>query len=56
MAEWEKVTGQKQRSTSANTNKPNELAKIRDPENCDGKAETCRESITFYQCGQLIIK
>ena len=33
MAEWEKITGQKQRSTSAKTDKLNKLAKIRDPEN-----------------------
>ena len=28
MAEWEKIRGQKQRSTSVKTNKPNKLAKI----------------------------
>ena len=56
MAEWEKITGQKQRSTSPKTNKPNKLAKIRDTENCDGTAEKWRHSITFDQYGQLIIK
>ena len=56
MSEWEKITGQKQRSTSAKTNKPNKLAKLRDPENCDGKAEKWRDPITFDQYGQLIIK
>ena len=56
MAEWAKVTGQKQRSTTAKTNRPNKLAKITDPENCDRKAEKWRDPITFDQCGQLIIK
>ena len=56
MAEWEKITGQKQRSTSAKTHKPNKLAKIRDPENCDGKAEKWRDPITFDQYRRLIIK
>ena len=56
MPEWEKITGQKQRRTSAKTNKQNNLAKIRDPDNCDGKAEKCRDTITFDQYGQLIIK
>ena len=51
MAEWEKITGQKQRSTSGKTNKPNKLVKIRDPENCDGTAEKCRDSITVDQYG-----
>ena len=39
MPEWAKVTGQKQRSTSAKTNQPNKSAKIRDPENWYGKPE-----------------
>ena len=39
MAEWEKITGQKQRCTSSKTNKPNKLPKIRDAEYCDGNAE-----------------
>ena len=56
MAEWEKIPGQKQRSTLAQTNKPNKLAKIRDSENCDGKAEKWRDPITFDQYVQLIIK
>ena len=50
------MTGQKLRSTSAKTNKPNKLAKIRDPENCDGKEEKWRDSITFDQHRQLFIK
>ena len=32
------------------------LAKIRDPENCDGKAEQWRDPITFDSYVQLIIK
>ena len=56
MAEWEKITGQKQRSTSAKTNKPNKLSNIRDSENCDGTAEKWRDTMTFNQYGQLIIK
>ena len=56
MAEWEKITGQKQRSTSAKTNKPNKLATIRDPENCDGKAEKWRDPSTVDLYEQLIIK
>ena len=56
MAEWEEITGQKQRSTSGKTKKPNKLAKIRDPGNCDGKADKWRDAITFDQYGQLIIK
>ena len=55
MAEWERIIVQNQRSTSAKTNKPNKLAKIRDPENCDGIAEKWRDHITFDQYGQLII-
>ena len=51
MPEWENKTGQKQRSTSAKTNKPNKLATIRDQENCDGKAEKWRDPITFDQYG-----
>ena len=56
MAEWEKITGKKQMRTSAQTNEPKELAKIRDPVNCDGKGEKCRDPITVDQYGQLIIK
>ena len=56
MAEWEQITGQKQRRTSAKTYKPHKLAKIRDSENCDGNAEKCSNPITFDQYGQLIIK
>ena len=54
MPELEKITGQKRRSTSAKTNKPNKLAKIRDRENF--KAEKYRDTITFDQYGQLINK
>ena len=43
MAELEKITAQKPGSTSAKPNKPNKLAKIRDPESCDGKAVKCRD-------------
>ena len=56
MAEWERIPGQKQRSTSAKTNKPNKLVTIRDSENCDGKAEKWRDPITFDQYGLRIIK
>ena len=56
MAELETITGQKQRSTSAKTNKPNKLAKIRHLEYCDGKAEEWRDPITFDPYGQLMIK
>ena len=56
MTEWDNITGQKQISTSAKTKKHNELAKIRDPENCDGKAEKWRDPTTFDQYGQLIVK
>ena len=56
MAKWEKITGQKQSSTSAKTNKPYKLAKIRDSENCDCKAEKWTDPMTFDQYGQLIIK
>ena len=56
MAEWGKITGRKNRSTSAKTNKANKLANIRDSKNCDGKAEKWRDPITFDQYGQLIIK
>ena len=55
-AEWEKITGQKQRSTSAKANKPNKLAKIRDPDNCHATAEKWRDQITLDQYRQLIIK
>ena len=56
MPEWAKITGNKQRSISAKTYKPNKLAKIRDPQNCNGKAEKWRAPITFDQYMQLIIK
>ena len=56
MAEWEKIPGQKQRITSAKTNKPNKFAKTRDPGNCDAKVEKCRDPITYDHYGQLIIE
>ena len=54
MAEWEKITGQKQRCASGKTNKHAKLAKIRDPENCHNKAEKWRDSITLYQNAHLV--
>ena len=56
MPEWERIPGQKQRSTSAKIDKHNKLANIRDTENCNGKAEECRDTITCDQYVQLIIK
>ena len=49
MAAWEQITGQKQTSTSAKTDKSKQSAKIRDPENCDGNAEKWRDQSTFDQ-------
>ena len=51
MAEWEKVTGQKQfiRKKSRQVSRARGLAKIKDPENCDGKSQQWRDPITFDQ-------
>ena len=56
MGEWGKITGQKQRSTSGKIKKLNKLGKIRDSENYNNKAEKWRDTITFNQYEQLIIK
>ena len=58
MAEWETVTAHKQmiRKKTTQATKARGLAKIEDPENCDGKSQKCRDPITFDQWGQRIIK
>ena len=57
MAEWEKVTGQKQiiRKKTTQAARVRGLAKIKDPENCDGTSQKWRDPITFDQWGQRII-
>ena len=51
MAEWEKVTDQKQiiRKKTTQATRARGLAKIKDPENCDGKSQKWRDPITFDQ-------
>ena len=58
MAEWEKVTGQKQfiKTKTTQVFKGRGLAKIKDSENCDGKSQRWIDPITFDPCGQRIIK
>ena len=51
MAEWEKVTGQKQfiRKKTKQESKARGLANIKEPETCAGKRQKCRQTITFDQ-------
>ena len=58
MAEWEKVTSYEQiiRRMTTQVSRARGLAKIKDPENCDGKSQKWRDPITFDQWEQRIIK
>ena len=51
MAEWEKVTGQKQfiRKKTTQVSRARGLAKIKDTENCDAKSQEWRDPITLDQ-------
>ena len=58
MAEWEKVTGQKQfiRKKTTEVSRARGLAKIKDSENCYVKSQQWRDTITIDQWEQRIMK